>query len=225
MKKSLLLLLLLSSLRLIAGCGSANSAPLPPSPLPHVASLAVVPQFIFLTVGGTEQLSASATLSDGSTPAPPSACWSSSDAKIVNVSPQGRPPRSQRAQPQSLAPMKVSRLRPLSPCSPHFLPAFFNPGPSCSSRIPWVQMWCAWEWIPASALPSVCSRSTALMSSPKPATAAISSALASSMEMILGTTTAAAVHCTTVGTPLSAATNIVTGARCLPRASSATRST
>jgi hypothetical protein len=89
MKKSLLLLLLLSSLRLIAGCGSANSAPLPPSPLPHVASLAVVPQFIFLTVGGTEQLSASATLSDGSTPAPPSACWSSSDAKIVNVSPQG----------------------------------------------------------------------------------------------------------------------------------------
>jgi hypothetical protein len=49
----------------------------------------VVPQFIFITVGGSEQLSASATLSDGTMATPPSACWSSSDTKIVNVSPQG----------------------------------------------------------------------------------------------------------------------------------------
>src|SRR5713101_4329180 len=85
-KKSLLFLLFLSSLWLLAGCGAATA---PPQPLPRVSSLAVVPQYIFLTVGGTEQLSASATLSDGSMATPPSACWSSSDTKIVNVSPQG----------------------------------------------------------------------------------------------------------------------------------------
>jgi len=86
MKKSLLFLLFLCSWRLLAGCGSANSAPPPP---PRVSSLAVVPQFIFVSVGGTEQLTASATLSDGSMATPPSACWSSSDTKIVTVSPQG----------------------------------------------------------------------------------------------------------------------------------------
>jgi hypothetical protein len=48
-----------------------------------------MPQFIFLTVGGAEQLLASETLSDGSAATPPPTCWSSSDAKIVNVSPQG----------------------------------------------------------------------------------------------------------------------------------------
>jgi len=86
MKKSLLFLLSLSSLWLLAGCGAATA---PPPPLPHVTSLAVAPQFIFFTVGGTEQLTASATLSDGSMATPPSACWSSSDTKTVNVSPQG----------------------------------------------------------------------------------------------------------------------------------------
>ncbi len=72
---------------LLTGCGAASTPP--PPPLPHVTSLAVVPQFIFLTIGGTEQLTASATLSDGTIATPPSACWSSSDAKIVNVSAQG----------------------------------------------------------------------------------------------------------------------------------------
>ena len=84
MKKSLLFLLFLSSLWLLAACGAASTPP-----PPHVSSLAVVPQFIFLTVGGIEQLTASATLSDGSMATPPSTCWSSSDMKIVSVSTQG----------------------------------------------------------------------------------------------------------------------------------------
>lgn len=88
MKKSLLFLLVPGSLWLLAGCGGANSVP-PPPPPPRVSSLAVVPQFIFVTVGGTEQLTASATLSDGSMATPPSTCWSSSDAKIVSISPEG----------------------------------------------------------------------------------------------------------------------------------------
>jgi hypothetical protein len=83
MKSFVSLVLMLAPL-LLTGCGAASTPP-----PPHVSSLAVVSQFIFLTVGGTEQLSASATLSDGSITPPPSACWSSSDTKIVNVSPQG----------------------------------------------------------------------------------------------------------------------------------------
>src|SRR5260370_32562975 len=67
--KSFVSLVFLSAPLLLTGCGAATA---PPPPPPHVSALAVVPQFIFLTGGGTKQLTASQSLSDGSLATPPS---------------------------------------------------------------------------------------------------------------------------------------------------------
>src|SRR5260370_23724525 len=72
--KSFVPLVFLSPPLLLTGCGAG---PAPPPPPPHVSALAVGPQFIFLTVGGTEQLTASEPLSDGSLATPPSTSTSS----------------------------------------------------------------------------------------------------------------------------------------------------
>lgn len=89
MKKSLLLLISTCSLCLLSACGGGSATqPAQPGP-PHVVSVTVAPQFIFLTVSGSEQLSASATLSDGSSETPPSTCWSTTDATVVTIKPQG----------------------------------------------------------------------------------------------------------------------------------------
>jgi len=79
-------LLFLSALFLITSCrgGSATSGE-----LLHVSSLKILPQFVFLTSGNSEQLSVSETFNDGSTGSPRSPTWSSSDRKVAGVNSQG----------------------------------------------------------------------------------------------------------------------------------------
>jgi uncharacterized protein YjdB len=85
--KTIASLALLFAPALLTSCGGGASTH--QQATPQVSSVAVTPQFIFLTVGSTEQLTASATLSDGSAGTPPSDCWSSSDTKIVSIDSQG----------------------------------------------------------------------------------------------------------------------------------------
>jgi Big-like domain-containing protein len=79
-------LLFVSALLLITsyGGGSATSGE-----ILHVSSLKILPQFVFLTSGNSEQLSVSERFNDGSMGTPHSPTWSSSDPKVANVNSQG----------------------------------------------------------------------------------------------------------------------------------------
>jgi Bacterial Ig-like domain (group 2)/Bacterial Ig domain len=74
---------------MIVACGGGQSPSPSPPPTRQVTSLAISPQFVYITAGSTEQLSVSATLSDGSTQRPQSPNWSSSNKIIADVSAQG----------------------------------------------------------------------------------------------------------------------------------------
>ncbi len=73
---------------LLTGCGGGSGSATPPL-APQLVSVAISPQFIFLTVPDTQQLTASARLSDGSPGTLPAGCWSSSDATVARVDSQG----------------------------------------------------------------------------------------------------------------------------------------
>jgi hypothetical protein len=79
-----LLLVFVCSVLVLGSCGG-GSAPKPA----YVVSLTVSPQFVFLTVANTEQLSASETLSSNSTQAPQSPQWASSNPNAASVSAEG----------------------------------------------------------------------------------------------------------------------------------------
>jgi Bacterial Ig-like domain (group 2)/Bacterial Ig domain len=79
-----LLFILICSMVALGSCGG-GSAP----QTANVISLTISPQFVFLTVANTQQLSASEMLSNGSSQAPQSPQWTSSNPNIASVSAQG----------------------------------------------------------------------------------------------------------------------------------------
>lgn len=88
--RSIAFLAVLSCVSMFVACGGGQSQPPPPPPpLPQVTSLIISPQSAYLTAGNTEQLSVSATLSDGSTQTPQSPTWSSSNKAVADVNAQG----------------------------------------------------------------------------------------------------------------------------------------
>ena len=79
-------LISLLALLLMTSCGGGSGTP---GQIPHVSLLNILPQFVFLTAGNSQQLAASETLNDGSTGIPNSSSWSSSDSNVAGVSSQG----------------------------------------------------------------------------------------------------------------------------------------
>jgi hypothetical protein len=91
MRTRISLYLLLTSLFLLAGCGSVGFTPTtPPSSAPSLTSIVVTSASGSITVGESEQLTATAKYSDGSTKnVTSSATWSSSSPSIAGVSKSG----------------------------------------------------------------------------------------------------------------------------------------
>jgi hypothetical protein len=91
MRMRISLYLLLTSLFLLAGCGSVGFTPTtPPSSAPSLTSIVVTSASASITVGQSEQLTATAKYSDGSTKnVTASATWSSSSPSIAGVSKSG----------------------------------------------------------------------------------------------------------------------------------------
>jgi hypothetical protein len=73
---------------LLGACGGGGGPVTPAPAAPQISSLTISPQFVFLAAGTTEQLSATATLTDGST-TPETPVWSSSSSSIADVSTGG----------------------------------------------------------------------------------------------------------------------------------------
>ncbi|HZP18070.1 MAG TPA: Ig-like domain-containing protein [Terriglobales bacterium] len=79
-------LLFLSALLLITSCGGGSATS---GEILHVSLLTILPQFVFLTSGNSEQLSVSEKFNDGTVRTPHSPTWSSSDRKVAGVNSQG----------------------------------------------------------------------------------------------------------------------------------------
>jgi Bacterial Ig domain/Bacterial Ig-like domain (group 2) len=87
--RSIAFFVLFLDISLFVGCGGSQSGTPAPPPAPQVTSLTVSPQFVYITVGNTQQLSVSANLSDGSTQTPQSPGCTSSSKTIADITAPG----------------------------------------------------------------------------------------------------------------------------------------
>jgi hypothetical protein len=85
MYRSGIVALSVAGVSLLGACGGGGGPVTPAPAAPQISSLTISPQSVFVAAGTTEQLSATATLTDGST-TPETPVWSSSSSSIADVS-------------------------------------------------------------------------------------------------------------------------------------------